>query len=282
MLRSRRPTSTVTAQGPSRISHWVEDRRCLRRQPRDGRSQPDVDACPLPTTTQSSPPNSRTPADDPARSAPRPPPRHQPGRPTSRHVPTSTGCRTAPRSVDRGAASRRGDSVPLAADEPTERDEPDEHDDQAYPQAPEDHQQNPGDHDEAADRDAGDSTTSFRCCHLFSPPSFPKCSLGSSHGDPSCNARTVFRSGTWEPSPDLWARPGPQAGGFAQSAGIGRTWRTAPDRMTTMVAPDSSVPGREWRFHLGEQGTPTTRRPRGGVCSHGTVRHGTSQSRPSQ
>jgi hypothetical protein len=58
-------------------------------------------------------------------------------------------------------------SVPLAARETAEGDEPQQGDDQPDPKAPDKHQHDPDDHDDAAEGDACDSTTIIRSSHAF-------------------------------------------------------------------------------------------------------------------
>src|SRR5215217_7599927 len=65
-------------------------------------------------------------------------------------------------------------SVPPAACEAAEGDEPDQDDDQPEPKAPHDHHHDADDHDDAASRYASDSTTTFRGSHPFLLLSFAR------------------------------------------------------------------------------------------------------------
>jgi hypothetical protein len=62
---------------------------------------------------------------------------------------------------------RKRRSVPLAACETAKGNEPYQGDDQPNPKAPDEHQHDSDDHDDAAEGDACDSTTIIRSSHAF-------------------------------------------------------------------------------------------------------------------
>src|SRR5829696_4884628 len=74
----------------------------------------------------------------------------------------------AGRALKRWRTGRLGAaaSIPLPAREPSERDQPDERDDQPDPEAPHDHQHDPDDHDDAAERYPADCALTLRFRHV--------------------------------------------------------------------------------------------------------------------
>src|SRR3954447_19632813 len=76
---------------------------------------------------------------------------------------TKTGVRHAPVA----ALYRAVGSVPLPLCESAESDQSDQDDDQSDPEAPEHDREDPCDHDDAADRNAG--CLSIACRHVLSP-----------------------------------------------------------------------------------------------------------------